>query len=489
MAANEVHVLFTAGELGGMIGAACAGNLEAEISSVTVDSRQVVPGSLFVALKGERTDGHRFAVQAVKAGASALMVEQSQCEAVLEALHTSLDAESLRRVGLIVVEACLASLQKAAREYRRRMQLYRIGVTGSSGKTTTKECIGAVLSAAYGPEAVAMSQGNLNSDIGMALALFGLRPGHRVGVFEMGINRVGEMDELVAMYEPDAAVITTIGTAHIGMFGSREGIAREKGRIFSAFDGRQHAFIREDDPFRDYLARCVRGQIHYFGLHETPGIESVESLGLHGWHIRWQACDIRFPLPGMHNLFNACAALSVAHELGIEPEAASRGLGQVRPLFGRSEIREGRITVLQDCYNANPESMAAALEFFGTLPAGSRRILVLGSMLELGEEAEKAHREIGLRAFRTAPSAVFLFGQEMKSAFDALRSQGYSGFLMHTGDMDKLITEVSTFIHEGDFMLIKGSRGMALERLAEALEAKGWIAPLSDPAAGGLHAS
>jgi len=489
MAANEARILFTAGEFGSMIGAACTGNLEAAISSVTVDSRQVVPGSLFVALKGERTDGHRFVVQAVEAGASALMVELSRREAVMELLQSSLGPESLQHIGLVMVDASLASLQKAAREYRRRMPLYRIGVTGSSGKTTTKECIGAVLSAAYGPDAVAMSQGNLNSDIGMALALFSLRPEHRIGVFEMGINRMGEMDELVAMYEPDAAVITIIGTAHIGMFGSREGIAKEKGRIFSAFDGRQHAFIREDDPFREYLASLVHGRVHYFGLHATPGIESVQSLGLHGWHIRWQGCDIRFPLPGMHNLLNACAALSVAHELSIAPEAASRGLSQVRPLFGRSEIREGRITMLQDCYNANPESMAAALEFFGNLPSEARRILVLGSMLELGEETERAHREIGLKASRTAPSAVFLFGQEMRSAFEALRSQGYSGFLMHTQDMDELIAAVRGLIREGDFMLIKGSRGMALERLTEVLEAEGWIAPLSNPATGGPHAS
>ncbi len=489
MAIDKTSVLFTVGEFSGMIGAACCGNLDAEITSVTVDSRRAGPGSLFVALKGERTDGHRFVVHAAKAGAVAIMIEQSQRARVLDDLAAALGQDQARRLGIVIVEAPLAALQKGAREYRRRMQLYRIGVTGSSGKTTTKECIAAVLSAAYGSDAVAMSEGNLNSDIGMALALFSIRPSHRIGVFEMGINRIGEMEELVAMYEPDAGVITNIGTAHIGVFGTREGIAKEKGKIFSAFDGRQHAFIKEDDEFRDYLAGLVRGKVHLFGLHSTRGIEALEPLGVHGWRFRWHGCDVHFHLPGMHNLLNAMAALSVAEELCVQPEAVAQGLSQVRPLFGRSEIREGRITLLQDCYNANPESMAAAIDFLGNLAVEGQRILVLGSMLELGNETEIAHREAGLRAARIKSDAVFLFGQEMKAAADALNSVGYAGIFLHTENMDDLIAAVLSCLKEKDFVLVKGSRGMALERLVGALEAEGWIAPVSGPATGGMHAS
>lgn len=482
---TDLPVLFRAGELAGLIGGTSNGFLDAAIRSVVVDSRAARPDSMFVALKGEHTDGHLFIKQAIENGARVVMAEFAHRTAALDAIQAS---DMREKICLILVDSTLKGIQQAAREYRRRSSLLRIGVTGSSGKTTTKECVAAILSACYPPESVAMSPGNLNSDIGLALALFDLRPQHTIGVFEMGINRKGEMDELASMYEPEIAVITNIGTAHIGIFGSRDEIAKEKGKIFSHFDGRQKALLWEDDQYRQFLASLVRGTVHYYGLKSTEGIEKIENLGLKGWRIGWKHQTIEFGLPGRHNLLNACAALSIANMLELDPVQASRGLSSVKPLFGRSEIREGSITVFQDCYNANPDSIAAAIEFFSALPSGTRKILVLGSMLELGEESERAHENVGFLAANSEAEAIFLFGKEMAAAETAIKACSFKGMLMLTDSMNELIEAVASFVQPGDLLLVKGSRGMALERLTKALEEKNFLSP-SGEGSGGSHAS
>jgi UDP-N-acetylmuramoyl-tripeptide--D-alanyl-D-alanine ligase len=491
MASNralESHLLFRAGELAGIIGGSCRGNLDAPICSVVTDSRAATDNSMFVALRGERTDGHRHISEAIRNGARTILAEIAQKDVALASVRSVEGDDGARRVCFIFVDSPLVGLQRAAREYRRRHTLLRIGVTGSSGKTTTKECIAAVMAACYPAGAVAVSPGNLNSDIGLALALFDIRPQHTVGVFEMGINRRGEMDELASMYEPDIAVVTNIGTAHIGMFGSRDEIAREKGKIFSYFDGRQKALLWEDDDYRTYLASKVKGTVAYFGMRSTEGLGRVEDLGLHGWILEWKDQHIDFALPGQHNLLNACAALSVANLLGLDPAKAGQGLSSVRPLFGRSEIRRGKITVLQDYYNANPDSMRAAIEFFAALPSDNRKVFVLGSMLELGEESARAHEEVGLMAGAIEPAAIFLFGDEMAAAQSALRTSAFKGKLFWTNDMDELSNAVVDYVREGDFVLVKGSRGMALERLTRIFEEKTLIAP-SESKEGGPHAS
>jgi UDP-N-acetylmuramoyl-tripeptide--D-alanyl-D-alanine ligase len=482
--APEQYLLFRAGELAGIIGGTCRGDLDAPICSVVADSRAATENSMFVALRGEHTDGHRHIPEAIRNGARTILAEIAQKDAVLASIR---GLDGARASCLIFVDSPLVGLQRAAREYRRRSALLRIGVTGSSGKTTTKECIAAILAACYPAGTVAASPGNLNSDIGLALALFDIRPRHTVGIFEMGINRKGEMDELAAMYEPDIAVVTNIGTAHIGMFGSRDEIAKEKSKIFSYFDGRQKALLWENDDYRAYLASKVKGPVEYFGTRSTEGLGRIEDLGLHGWSIEWKDQRIDFALAGQHNLLNACAALSVANLLGLDPVKTDRGLSSVQPLFGRSEIREGKITVLQDYYNANPDSMAAAIEFFAALPSGNRKILVLGAMLELGEESVRAHEKVGLMAGATGPSAIFLFGDDMAAAEAALKASAFKGRLFWTSDMDELSDAVLDFVQEGDLLLVKGSRGMALERLTRTFEKKELIAP-SASNMGGPHA-
>jgi UDP-N-acetylmuramoyl-tripeptide--D-alanyl-D-alanine ligase len=464
--------LFSAGEAAGIIGAACRGNLKAAIANVVVDSRQALPNSLFVALPGERVDGHDYIETALARGATAVLAATAQKEKAQRAFSAFASAE----VCLILADAPLQGLQALAREHRRRLKgLLRIGVTGSSGKTTTKECIGAALKPSYPAGAVAMNEGNLNSDIGLSLSMFELDKGHALGVFEMGMNRRGEMEELAAIYEPDIVVVTNIGSAHIGMIGSREGIAAEKKKVFSRFDGRQKALVWEDDPFKDFLAKGVPGRFIEFGPKSCRGFEGAESLGLRGWAISWMAQRFVFPLPGRHNLLNGLAALALAAELGTDPALTAQGLSSVRPLFGRSELLKGRVELLKDCYNANPDSMAAAIDLCDSVQSKGRRVYVLGSMRELGEESLAAHRDLGRKAAESKAEALFFFGEEAEESFAAAAAlRPSASAIFHTNDMDELSRLVTAYLYDGDLLLLKASRGLALEILADRLVEAGF---------------
>jgi UDP-N-acetylmuramoyl-tripeptide--D-alanyl-D-alanine ligase len=488
MTDTQKRVLFSAGEAAGMTGGACRGNLAALISKVAVDSRTVTQGSLFVALPGERSDGHEYIRQALERGASCIMADMKRSAELRASLGS---ADALHESACIIfVDSTLAGLQALAREHRRRMKkLFRIGVTGSSGKTTTKECIGAALAPAFPEGALAMNEGNLNSDIGLALSMFDLNEGHQVGVFEMGMNRRGEMAELAAIYEPDVAVITNIGNAHIGMIGSRQGIAEEKKAIFSRFDGRQAALIREDEAFAEFLAQDLRGTLFRFGPNATEGLRRVNDLGLRGWELDWEGVKFVFPLPGRHNLQNALAALSVAEVLrsrgfALPAAAVAGGLASVRPLFGRSELFEGRVSLLRDCYNANPDSMAAAMDFCDVLEVPGRKLFVLGSMRELGESSMKEHEAMGARAAASSADAVFLFGEETRESLSAFTAAGGKAKAFRTDDIDELAQAVFSELRDGDFILVKASRSLALERLTDRLFEKGFVSAGESPEEG-----
>ena len=457
-----------------MIGGACKGNLQAVIDNVVVDSRKAGAGSLFVALPGENVDGHDYIGAALAQGSACILADADKKEMLL----AGLPASGLGGSCVIFVDSPLAGLQALAREHRRRMKnLLRIGVTGSSGKTTTKECIAAALAPAFSSDSLIVNEGNLNSDIGLALAMFTIEPSHKVGVFEMGMNRKGEMEELVSIYEPDIAVITNIGTAHIGMIGSRDGIAAEKKTIFSRFDGRQTGFVWEEDSYKEFLAAGVNGKIAEFGCRSTAGLREYHSLGLAGWSLAWFDQTILFPLPGRHNLLNACAALSIAAELKISPALAAGGLSSVKPLFGRSEIFEGRISLVRDCYNANPDSVAAAIDLCDSVESGGRKIYVLGSMRELGETSESEHSAMGTRAASSAADGLFFFGEEAEMSYRAAHSMAPEKYCFHTNDIESLISAVFAYLKDGDLVLAKASRGLALERFTDALFAEGWAIP------------
>ncbi|GHV77263.1 UDP-N-acetylmuramoyl-tripeptide--D-alanyl-D-alanine ligase [Spirochaetia bacterium] len=422
-------------------------------SSVHIDSREVLPGGLFVALIGSAQDGHLFVEAAFKAGAVAAIVAESRLD------------EGVRQAGrvLFAVPDTLKGLQDCAAAYLSLFpKLLRVGITGSSGKTTTKEIAAAMVGR---EKQVVINPGNLNSETGLPLSVFAVRSHHEVGIFEMGMNRKGEIRELARVLKPVIALITNIGTAHIGILGSKAAILEEKKAIFSEFTGTETALIPDDDACRDALAEGVAGRVSFYGQSTYPELGEVRDRGLEGTEMIWEGTKVRFGLTGKHNLQDALAAIAIARSLHLGSLSIREGLAQVKPLFGRGEILRGRVTVIRDCYNANPESAAAAIAFCDGLAWPGRKVYVVGSMLELGEQSREAHRAIGRLLASSRADRVFLYGTETRSALEALNPAE----VFFTDTMDVLARELEGYIRPGDLVLLKGSRGCALERLSSVL--------------------
>ena len=428
--------------------------------SVGIDSRNLESGALFIALPGTVHDGHSFIEAALKAGAEGIMASRS-------ALETFNLLELLKKWGktLILVEDTLKGLQNAAGAYLEKFPgLLKIAVTGSSGKTTTKE----IAAAMTGQEKkVVMNHGNLNSETGLPLSVFNIRKFHEVGIFEAGMNRRGEIAELARVLKPDIALITNIGSAHIGILGSKEAIAEEKKAIFSQFTGNEKALIPSDEEYRDFLARNVAGEIRFYGPESFPELGGLRDLGLEGTEITWSGKNVNFPLAGSFNLKNAFSALAIAQEIPLSEESIRKGLESVKPLFGRGEILSGNVTVIRDCYNSNPESLKAALEFCAGLDWPGRKVYVVGSMLELGQASEEAHLAIGPVLASSGGDMNFLFGKETGLSSDFLSAHSIPFYW--ADNMSELKKALGSYVKNGDLVLLKGSRGCELEQLSPLL--------------------
>jgi UDP-N-acetylmuramoyl-tripeptide--D-alanyl-D-alanine ligase len=452
-------VSFASGENGGF-------------SSVCVDSREAKPGSLFVALKGASQDGHRYVEAAFRAGAAAAMVAGSSLA------DGGLDLEGAAACAgavLIVVENTLRGLQDAARVYIDLFpDLLKIAITGSSGKTTTKEIAAAMIGC---ERKVVYNSGNLNSETGLPLSVFRIRPEHQAGIFEMGMNRAGEIAELARIVRPRIALITNVGSAHIGILGSIAAILYEKKQIFCEFTGTETALIPEDDECRDELARDVPGKIVYYGPAHLEELGEVKDMGLDGTELTWEGISARFALPGRHNLKDALAAAAIAKAAGVSAAAIRRGLESAKPLFGRSEIlrgeipgRGGALTLIRDCYNANPDSVSRAIAFCEGLDWPGRKVYVAGSMLELGDASRAAHETMGRELAASGADMVFLYGRETEAAADVMvRAESRKFPLFYTDDMESLASSLADYVRDGDLVLLKGSRGCALEQLTDVL--------------------
>ncbi|MGI5173364.1 UDP-N-acetylmuramoyl-tripeptide--D-alanyl-D-alanine ligase [Treponema sp. OMZ 840] len=427
--------------------------------SVSIDSRQVQKNGLFVALKGNTCDGHAYIDKAAERGASVVIALRSSV-AEFSALFTRLSKEN---VCVVLVEDTLRAFQKLAACYVSHFpKLKKIGVTGSSGKTTVKECIAAILSQAY-PTAV--NEGNLNSETGLPLSVFNIRAHHKAAVFEMGMNRVGEIKELADVLFPQTAVITNIGAAHIGILGTKDKIAEEKKHIFSNFTEQSVGFVCADEPYKDFLMRNVKGSIFVFGINGESGLEHIKDLGIKGSEFLYEGVKIRFPLCGMHNVMNAAAAVSVARHFGISAEKIKAGLESLKPLSGRMQILEGEVTLVQDAYNANPDSMRAALNFFNSVHWQGQKVLILGDMFELGDEESKAHAELVGKALESDAHVIVFAGHALGTAFE---QSAYTGgkkifCIPDTASIMQCNSLLKKAVHAGAFILIKASRGMGLE--------------------------
>ncbi|MDR3201262.1 MAG: UDP-N-acetylmuramoyl-tripeptide--D-alanyl-D-alanine ligase, partial [Spirochaetales bacterium] len=301
-----------------------------KIFSVVVDSREARPGSLFVPLKGERTDGHLHIADAFERGCRVCLVDKSFFDE--HCGEFSAYADRFPGCAFLLVDSPLAALQTLAARYMEGRKVVRIGISGSNGKTTTKEITGAIL-AQEAP--FFMNRGNLNSEIGLPLSVFEMKDEADFAVFEMGMNHEGEMDTLVDIVRPQAALITNIGTAHIGMMGSLGNIAAEKKKLFLALSPKQKAYVYEGESFKDFLKDGVAAEVLPFGEKSTTGFDDCEDLGLEGYSFSLGDRIVRFPLPGIYNLRNALGAVSLCRGLGISEKAIQAGLQSVKPLFGR----------------------------------------------------------------------------------------------------------------------------------------------------------
>jgi UDP-N-acetylmuramoyl-tripeptide--D-alanyl-D-alanine ligase len=428
--------------------------VDVEFHGVSTDTRALVPGALFVALRGPRFDGHDYVDTAAAGGAVALLVEH--------AVDSSLPQ-------LIVRDTRLA-LGRLAAAWRLYCNTPLVAITGSNGKTTVKEMSRAIF-AQVGT--VLATEGNLNNDIGVPLTLLRLTPQHRHAVIEMGASHAGEIAYLSDLAQPDAAVITNAGQAHLEGFGTVEGVARAKGEIYRGLRENGVAVINADDPYAE-LWRGMAGTQRQLCFGMTP--EAIVTA-------RWQAegggsrlwlqtpageVEMVLPLPGRHNVMNALAATALALALEMELEAVRRGLECMQGVSGRlahrSAFNDARL--IDDSYNANPASMHAAIDVLATYPAP--RILVVGDMGELGAGASQLHREIGNYARAAGIDALYATGE-----LSIATAEGYGAGAHHFTDCMALAAALRQILTTEMTVLVKGSRSARMERVVEALQERG----------------
>lgn len=430
---------------------------------VCIDSRDCRPGSLFFALPGETTDGHAFVQAAASAGAGAAVVRQA----------SDLQGNAWP-VPVLVVSDALRALQRLAAWYVTTHLVgttVRIGITGSNGKTSTKEMMAAALRRTVGYDAVFASAGNLNSETGLPLSVLATPPGSAYAIYEMAMSNPGEIAPLAEIVRPDFAVITNIGTAHIGQLGSRDAIAAEKKNIASAFDGSQTLVFPAADDYADYLSTGINGVV----LPVSAASLDVDIAEREG-HARVTLGDttVELPMLGAHHGANALLVLAVVRAMDLDAETAAAALGEMDAPQGRGRFLSlpGGIRVLDDTYNANPESMHAALQAAETAGA---RVFVLGDMLELGSLEASGHLAVLRDALQRSPRLVICVGPRFAGAVKTVKGDAVvpsSLELLCVPTSDEAGELLCRSARSGDVILLKGSRGIALERAIAALHTR-----------------
>jgi UDP-N-acetylmuramoyl-tripeptide--D-alanyl-D-alanine ligase len=422
------------------------------VHSVGSDSRNIVKNQLFIGIKGEKFDGNAYASEAINQGAAAVLVSD----------------ESTKARPAVVVQNTLSSLGLLAKHWRNQFNIPLVAVTGSNGKTTVKEMIASILSTSGSRTALA-TQGNLNNDIGMPMTLLKIRKAHTFAVIEMGMSHLGEIDYLTHIALPTVAVITNAGTAHIGEVGSRENIAKAKGEIFAGLNDDGIAIINADDDFADYWKSLNKNRkIITFGLEKAADVSaSYKIIGnLTEIKLKTPSGEIEFTLSvlGAHNINNALAASTVAVALGVSNEDIAKGLavfGAVKGRLNWLQANSGAV-VIDDTYNANPDSMKAAIDVLANQKTS--QIFVMGDMGELGADAAKMHAEVGAYAKQKGVHALLALGEN--SAFAV---QAFGKNATHYASLQALLDAAYSLIKKDTTVLVKGSRFMQMERVVSRL--------------------
>ena len=436
------------------------GDGQVQFGAVSTDTRRLVPGQLFFALRGEHFDAHDFLDQAREAGAAGLVVSRAV-------------AGLADNIPVFLVKDVLLALQKLARYNRERHSLPVIAVTGSVGKTTTKDIIAAILSTRWN---TLKTPGNLNNEIGLPLTMLELNERHQAAVVEMAMRGPGEINYLCKIARPTGAVITSIGEAHFEHLGSVEKIAQAKGELLAHIDHAGFALLNAHSPQMREQARRCRGKVFFFG--DSAGVD-IRALNIRPagrmmcfdaemGETRFEAC---LPLPGRHNVHNALAAIGAGWVLGLSVSEIRRGLESVVLSGGRGEIVDLKgITVINDTYNANPASMRAALNALVQVAGPRRKIAVLGNMLELGELSKAGHDQVGEAVFSAGVNYLLTVGGLARWIAAGAREKGLrAGNIKECATTEEAVVILKDLCVPGDVILIKGSRSMRLEKICEAL--------------------
>lgn len=417
-------------------------------SSVVINSELAKPGSLFVAIRGEKHDAHTFIPAAREKGAALVVSDR-----VLE------------QEPYLLVSDTLNALHAIARCYRNKFTIPVIGLTGSAGKTSTKDIVSAALSAKY---RVMKTQGNLNNETGAALTIFSLEEDHEVAVVEMGTNHFGEIERIASFVQPDYCLFTNIGLAHIENFASREGIFRGKTEMLPYMRAGGRVIANGDD---DMLRQIPDALLYGFSKDCAVSAAEIEDQILRGMvftaNYNAKQCRMHVPALGLHSVYNALAAVSVGVLLGMSLEEIASGIETYTPLHGRMNVHEfGRFTVIDDTYNANPTSTKASLDVL--VKCSGRRVAILGDMRELGAAAPQMHADIGRYAASLGIERILCVGKESEQMYSSAQSvvPGCSTYFL---TQDDLIAALPELVREGDVILVKASRSMYLERTVEEL--------------------
>ncbi len=434
-----------------------------EVQGVVLDSRQAERDYCFIATKGERVDGHRFIPEVIEKGASCII-----CEYIPEGAEGN----------FIVVQDSFQALKDVAEYYRSTLRIPVIGITGSVGKTSTKEFIAGVLSQKYH---VLKTEGNFNNEVGVPLSLLRIRKEHEIAVLEMGINHFGEMHRLSKMVKPDTCVITNIGECHLEFLKSREGVLRAKSEIFDYLSKNGTVYVNGDDDMLQTIERVKHKKPVRFGMGRQNDYyaEIVKSRGLLGSDIvihkqEGVSFHAAVHLAGEHMVRNALAATAVGEQYGMSPEEIAEGIASIMPVGGRSNIlRCGRFTLIDDCYNANPVSMRAALDMLGS--AGGCTVAILGDMGELGENEVRFHREIGAYAVNKKITGLICVGRLARYMYQggckAKERTINNTFVQYYETLDTMLERIENGkLFTGEMtVLIKASHSMQFSKIVEAI--------------------
>ena len=457
------------------------------LTSVAIDSRQVGPGSLFVALPGERTDGHDYVAHAFSRGAQMALIARP-----VEAPGALFDARAARPAGqpasraaaqsshplpiCLLVDDPISALQRIAAAWRTRFAPRVIAITGSVGKTTTKEITAAVLRQRF---VTLKNRGNLNNEIGLPLTILELNEQHQVAVLEMGMYDMGEIAQLCRIARPHVGVVTNVGPVHLERLGSMERIAQAKAELVQALPADGVAVLNADDPLVTAMASQSQARVFWYGLSPNADLwaDEIESEGLDGirfrFHFQQEHLHVRAPLLGRHSVHTALRAAAVGLVEGLSWEEIVRGMQQIDVQLRLIAARGlNGATLLDDTYNASPASTLAALNLLADLPAPQgRRIAVLGDMLELGNYEEEGHRKIGVRAADVVDLLVTVGQRAAMIAEEALACGLAPDKVLARNDAAAALAELHSILGPGDVVLVKGSRAVHMDEIATALTA------------------